>query len=85
MAPHRVYMSFMLREGWHCQFLDSDLKTPLPRRYTFSDVAKVRELVTRGNGFPDQSIRQEFEHAVETGRGGVYLALNDEQYAKLKR
>jgi hypothetical protein len=24
-------MSFMLREGWHCQFLEEDLKTSLPR------------------------------------------------------
>jgi hypothetical protein len=27
---HRVYMSFMDRKGWHCQFLEADLKTPLP-------------------------------------------------------
>ena len=28
---HRVYMVFQDRHGWHCQFLEADLKTPLPR------------------------------------------------------
>ena len=26
----RVYMFFMLCQGWHCQFLEEDLNTPLP-------------------------------------------------------
>jgi hypothetical protein len=26
---HRVYMSFEDRQGWQCQFLEADLKTPL--------------------------------------------------------
>jgi hypothetical protein len=26
---HRVYLSFQCRDGWHCQFLEADLKTPL--------------------------------------------------------
>jgi len=30
----RVYMHFMLREGWYCQFLEEDLKTPLPKKLT---------------------------------------------------
>jgi len=29
-------MSFMLRDGWYCQFLEADLKTPLPRKFTFA-------------------------------------------------
>jgi hypothetical protein len=28
-------MSFMLRDGWRCQFLEEDLKTPLPKRLNF--------------------------------------------------
>jgi hypothetical protein len=28
---HRVYVSFMLRSTWYCQFLEEDLKTPLRR------------------------------------------------------
>jgi hypothetical protein len=33
---HRVYMSFQCRYGWHCQFLEQDLKTPLPRKLHFA-------------------------------------------------
>jgi hypothetical protein len=27
-----LYMSFMFRNGWLCQFLEEDLKTSLPRK-----------------------------------------------------
>ena len=30
-SRHRVYMSFQCRNGWHCQFLEQDLKPPCPR------------------------------------------------------
>jgi hypothetical protein len=43
-APRRrIYMHFMLREGRHCQFLEEDLKTPLPGKITFADPAKVMD------------------------------------------
>lgn len=32
---HRVYMQSMLVEGWSCQFLEEDLKTPLLRNDQF--------------------------------------------------
>jgi hypothetical protein len=44
---HRVYMSFFLRAGWQVQFLETDLKTPLPRKLTFADPNKIRELARR--------------------------------------
>ena len=44
---HRVYMSFFQREGWYVQFLEADLKTPLPRTLTFADPEKIRELARR--------------------------------------
>ncbi len=31
----RVYLSFQLRNGWHCQFLEEDLKASLPRKLHF--------------------------------------------------
>ena len=31
-----VYMYYMLRDGWYCQFLEADLKTALPRTFTFA-------------------------------------------------
>ena len=43
----RIYMYFMLSGGWHCQFLEADLKTPLPRNLNFSDIAKVTKLIER--------------------------------------
>ena len=47
-GTHRVYMSFLLRDGWHCQFLEADLKTSLPKKLSFKDEAKIIELAQRG-------------------------------------
>src|SRR5271156_3803526 len=48
-APRkRVYMFFMLRQGWHCQFLEEDLKTPLPRKLSVNDPAKLFAIAERG-------------------------------------
>jgi hypothetical protein len=81
---HRVYMSFMDRQGWYCQFLRSDLKTPLPRKLHFKSAEKIIELVQRGGGFKDQENRLMLDQGIEKGRGGVFLRLTAEQYAKLK-
>jgi hypothetical protein len=82
---HQVYMYFFLRSGWQVQFLEPDLKTPLPRKLTFADPEKIRELARRGEAWGDSESRQMLEHAIEKGRGGVYLRLNPEQYGKLRR
>jgi hypothetical protein len=84
-GKHRVYMTFFLRYGWQCQFLEEDLKTPLPRRLTFREPDKIRELVERGGGVKDLAERQALDHAIEIGRGGVHLSLTEEQYEKLKK
>jgi len=47
---HRVYMSFMFRNGWLCQFLEEDLKTSLPRKVILGSQEKVREMARRGGG-----------------------------------
>jgi hypothetical protein len=60
-------------------------KTPLPRKLTFSDPDKIRELARRGEAWGDSESRQMLEHAIEMGRGGVYLRLTPEQYASLRR
>ena len=44
----KVYMFFMLRASWHCQFLEEDLKTPLPRKLTVQDSSKLFEIAERG-------------------------------------
>jgi hypothetical protein len=82
---HKVYMTFFLCKGWYVQFLEADLKTPLPRKLTFSDPEKIRELARRGEAWGDSESRQMLEHAIENGRGGCYLRLTPEQYARLRR
>jgi hypothetical protein len=47
-ARRRVYLSFQDRRGWQCQFLEADLKTPLPRKLHFASSHKIIELVERG-------------------------------------
>jgi glutamate synthase domain-containing protein 2 len=78
-------MYFFKRGGWEVQFTEADLKTPLPRKLTFSDPEKIRELARRGEAWGTSEVRQMLEHAIETGRGGVYLRLTPEQHAKLRR
>jgi hypothetical protein len=82
---HQVYMYFFLRSGWQVQFLEPDLKTPLPRKFTFADPEKIRELARRGEAWGTSEARQMLEYAIDVGRGGVYLRLTPAQYAKLKR
>lgn len=82
---HRIYMHFMFRDGWHCQFLEEDLKTPLPRKLCFSHEAKVREMARRGGCMLNLESLQALDHALEIGRGGVWMELTEEQYQKLKR
>jgi hypothetical protein len=84
VPKRRVYMSFTQRKGWFCQFLEPDLQTALPRKLSFSDVEKVRKLAKRGGGLTDLEGAAALEHEIETGRGGVWLSLTQEQYAQLK-
>jgi hypothetical protein len=77
-------MQFFLRTGWHCQFLEPDLKTPLNRKLTFSDPRKIIELARRAGAFANLGGRQAIDHAIDKGRGGVWLELTEEQYRKLK-
>ena len=69
---HRVYLSFQDRHGWQCQFLEADLKTPLPKRLHFTWSGKIIELVQRGGGLLDQESRLMLEQGIATGRGGVF-------------
>jgi len=78
-------VSFQFRNGWHCQFLEADLKTSLPKRLHFASPDKIIELVQRGGGIADQEGRLMLNQAIETGRGGVFLNLTPEQYSKLRR
>lgn len=82
---HQVYCYFFNRGGREVQFLEVDLKTPLPRKLAFSDPEKIRELTRRGEAWGTSEARQMLEHAIDTGRGGLYLRLIPAQYGKLRR
>jgi hypothetical protein len=75
----------MRNHGWYCQFLEPDLKTSLPWTFTFASEDKLRELVERGGGMVDSETRNMVDHAIQMGRGGVYLNHTDEQYSRLTR
>ena len=77
-------MSFQFRDSWHCHFLEPDLRTALPRKVKFSSPGKIIEMVERGGGLPDQESRLMLDQGIAMGRGGVWLSLTREQYAKLK-
>ena len=78
-------MHFMLRDSWHCQFLEEDLKTPLPRKLTLKTPDVIRGMIERVGSKMTTEERQGFEYAISTGRGSVWLMLTDEQYQKLRR
>lgn len=82
---HRVYMSFMLRDVWHCVFLEEDLKTQLPKLLSFRDPRKIYEAAERGHALLDSEARLALEHGIEIGRGGIWLHLDNQQYASLRR
>jgi hypothetical protein len=75
----------VLSKHWSCQFLEEDLKTPLPRKLTLEDPAKLFEMAERGGYRLNLEGRQAIAHGIETGRGGIWLELTEEQYSKLKK
>ena len=78
-------MYYMFREGWTCQFLEEDLKTPLPHRLRFQDPSKIRAIVEKVGNFANLQDRQALDYGLEIGRGGVWLQLTDEQYRRLTK
>jgi hypothetical protein len=68
----RDYMYFMLREGWHCQFLEADLKTPLPKKLNLSSSQKVTETAVRGG----YNMNLEGRHLASLNGGAIPEAKN---------
>jgi hypothetical protein len=79
----RIHMSFVLRERWHCTFMEEDLRTKAAPPRTFTNSDNMVEMIRRGNGFRDLASKQAVEHAIMAGRGNVDLLLTLEQYARL--
>jgi hypothetical protein len=85
-APKRkVYFYFMLLNGWHCQFLEPDLKTSAAGPLILTSPEKIMELARRGGAAMKLEDVQAIEYGISMGRGSVWLNLTDEQYRKLKR
>jgi len=80
----RVYMSFLERSGWWCEFLEEDLKTPLAKKLAVANRDKILEMARRGGSHLNLEQEQALHHAFEIGRGGVWLNLTEEQYDRLK-
>jgi hypothetical protein len=61
-------MSFQCRNNWHCQFLEQDLKAPLPKKLCFASPGKVVELFERGGGLSNLESRLMVEQGIAMGR-----------------
>lgn len=81
----RVYVTFFYRGGWVCSFVEADCRTPVGRIRTFGSTEKLLELIARTPTKLMQEDKQALEHAIEIGRGGMWLDLKAEQYAALLR
>lgn len=82
--PHRVYMHFQTRSGWHCQFLEEDLKTPIRKKLNLVAPETLFEIAERGGYRLNLDGRQAMQRAIDMGRGGIWLELTEEQYRRLK-
>jgi hypothetical protein len=69
---------------WICRFIDEDHRTTLPRTLTFLSSKKVVETSECGGALKSMRQRKLLNRAIENGRGGVILELNEEQYSNLK-
>jgi hypothetical protein len=68
-------MYFFKRGPWQVQFTEADLKTPLPRKLTFSDPEKIRELARRGGAWRDSESRQTSKTTPSSWRPGEFGGL----------
>jgi hypothetical protein len=65
--------------------MEADLKTVLPRKVTVWDQKMLFETAERGGFHLRPAGRYSIQKAIDEGRGGIWLELSGEQYAKLKR
>jgi len=87
VSEHHVYLSFVrLRpSGWVCRFHKGDLqKTPICRPFNFREPTKIYEVAHRGNGMSDGESRRNFDRAIASGRGGIWLHLSNRRYRRLE-
>jgi hypothetical protein len=79
-----VHFSYWLNEGvWFYQFIDTGLAVMGPVRRT-RDPNVIRGIAERGGGISDLESRNMLDYGISHSKGGLYLMLTDEQYARLK-
>jgi hypothetical protein len=81
--PHHVHMTFFLLGGWRVQFLSPDLRTALPNKLTLADPERIREWAMQGLAISTPESWQMFQHAIDTGKGGIHLKLIRNQFHDL--
>jgi hypothetical protein len=79
-----VYVAFEKKVSWHLVISDSNSHRRLCT-LVFADDDKIVELVKRSGGLTNLESKQTLERGINSGRGGVFLKLTPDQYAKLKR
>ncbi len=78
-------MYFFFRRGWQVQFLEADLKTAVPRKVTFADADKIRELARSGEALGGSEVKQMLEHAIGTRQRRSLREVDHEMIAELPR
>jgi hypothetical protein len=86
LGTHRVYLRFRrtVSGSWYCEFLPDGAAAPPPKVLNFTDPTKLETLAERGGGLPDSEAKQMLEHAIQSGRGGLFLQLTHDQLRKLR-
>ncbi|HEX4066523.1 MAG TPA: hypothetical protein VHZ09_10915 [Acidobacteriaceae bacterium] len=79
-----MYMHFQTQSGWHCQFLEQDLKTPLSKKLNLVRQERLFDIAEHGGYALNLEGRQAMQRAIDMGRGGIWLELTEEQYRRLK-
>jgi hypothetical protein len=79
-----VYVAFERKVSWHVVFSDGQTQKRLCT-VVFQDEQKLYELAKRGGALTNLEAKQAIELGIASGKGGLFLQLSPDQYAKLER
>lgn len=86
---YRVYFSFFVRGNgaskgeWVIQFSPPSLDRALGRIRVVRSEQTIRDIIARTPTSLTLADRQALDHALACGRGGIFLHITSDQYAKL--
>jgi hypothetical protein len=75
--------SFRIEKAGIASSLKKISRPPCPADSHFNPKGKVRQIAERGGAAMNLDTLHALDHAIEIGRGGVWLELTEEQYRKL--